>query len=100
MLQTNIWFWAGFVGFVLAMLISEFHWILYIFGAMLIVTGVRMALRGGDDEFSGDENPIVRMVRRLVPLSPDYHGKHFFVVEAGRQLATPLLLVLVLVEFT
>lgn len=82
-----------------AVLIAKFHWILYIFGAMLIVTGARMAFKS-DDEFSGEENPIVRLVRRFVPLSPDYHGKHFFVVEAGRRLATPLLLVLVLVEVT
>jgi tellurite resistance protein TerC len=82
-----------------AVLIARFHWILYIFGAMLVFTGVRMAFKR-DDEFDGNENPIVKFVRRVVPMSRDFHGKHFFIVEAGRKVATPLLLVLILVEFT
>jgi len=82
-----------------AVLIARFHWILYIFGAMLVVTGIRMAFKS-DDEFDGDENPVVKLVRRVVPMSRDFQGKHFFVVEAGRKLATPLLLVLILVEIT
>jgi tellurite resistance protein TerC len=82
-----------------AVLIARFHWILYIFGAMLVVTGVRMAFKR-DDEFNGDENPIVRFVRRVIPMTSEFQGKHFFVMEAGRRLATPLLLVLILVEFT
>ena len=82
-----------------AVLIARFHWILYIFGAMLVITGVRMAFRG-DEEFNGEQNPIVKFVRRLMPMSPDFHGKHFFTVENGKRLATPLLLVLVLVEVT
>jgi tellurite resistance protein TerC len=82
-----------------AVLIARFHWILYIFGAMLVITGIRMAVKS-DDEFDGNENPIVRLVRRFLPLSGEYHGKNFFVIEAGRHVATPLLLVLILVEFT
>src|SRR5205807_2319387 len=82
-----------------AALIASFHWVLYLFGALLVVTGVRMAIRG-NDEFSGDENAIVRVMRRFVPLSSDFRGKHFFTVENGKRVATPLLLVLVLVEFT
>src|SRR4029078_7299366 len=82
-----------------AVLIAKFSWILYIFGAMLVITGVRMAFRS-EEAFEGDENPIVRLVRRMIPISRDFHGKHFFTVENGRHLATPLLLVLVLVEFT
>jgi tellurite resistance protein TerC len=82
-----------------AMLIAQFHWILYIFGAMLVITGIRMAFRG-DEEFNGEENPVVRFVRRFIPISKDFQGKHFFTVEAGQRVATPLLLVLVLVEFT
>src|SRR5204862_5915505 len=50
--------------------------------------------------FHGEQNPIVRGVRRLVPMSEDFRGKHFFTIEDGRRLATPLLMVLVLVEFT
>jgi len=82
-----------------AVLIARFHWILYLFGAMLVITGVRMAVKS-DEEFDGNDNPIVRGVRRFLPLSRDYHGTRFFVVEAGRRVATPLLLVLILVEFT
>jgi tellurite resistance protein TerC len=82
-----------------AVLISTFHWVLYVFGVLLIITGVRMAVKS-EEEFDGDKNRIVRTIRRFVPLSADFHGERFFVVEAGRRLATPLLLVLVLVEFT
>ena len=82
-----------------AVLISRFDWILYVFGAMLVITGVRMAVKR-DDEFSGDDNPVVKLVRRFVPMSQKFAGKHFFVVENGRRLATPLLLVLILVEVT
>jgi tellurite resistance protein TerC len=80
-------------------LLARFQWIIYIFGGMLVVTGVRMAFKQ-DERFDADQNPIVRVVRRVVPLSRDFHGKHFFTLEAGRKVATPLLLVLVLVEFT
>jgi tellurite resistance protein TerC len=82
-----------------AVLIAKFHWILYIFGAMLVITGIRMAFRG-DEEFNGEQNAVVRIVRRFLPVSQSYHGKHFFTIEAGQRVATPLLLVLVLVEFT
>ena len=80
-------------------LLTRFHWVIYVFGAMLIVTGVRMALKQ-DEEFEGEKNPVVRGARKIVPLSSDFHGKHFFIVENGRRLATPLFLVLILVEVT
>src|SRR5204862_6158769 len=76
-----------------------FHWVLYIFGALLVVTGIRMAVKD-DSEFDGESNKVVKAVRRFLPITPDYHGKHFFTMENGRRLATPLLLVLILVEFT
>jgi tellurite resistance protein TerC len=82
-----------------AVLIEHFHWILYVFGALLIVTGVRMAL-SHDDAFQGDQNRIVGMLRRILPLSDRFYDAHFTVVEAGRRLATPLLLVLIVVEVT
>lgn len=80
-------------------LLAKFRWITYIFGAMLVVTGGRMAFKH-DQRFDADQNPIVRAMRRFVPLARDFHGKHFFTLETGRKVATPLLLVLVLVEFT
>jgi TerC family integral membrane protein len=82
-----------------SMLLARFHWVIYVFGAMLVVTGIRIALKR-DEQFQGNRNVVVRLVRRLVPLSAEYHGKHFFTIENGRRVATPLLLVLVLVEVT
>jgi tellurite resistance protein TerC len=82
-----------------AALVSNFHWVLYLFGALLVVTGVRMAFKQ-DEEFDGDQNRIVKLVRRYLPMSHEFRGKHFFTVENGRRIATPLLLVLILVEFT
>jgi len=82
-----------------AALLARFEWIIYVFGALLIVTGVRMAVKQ-DEEFDAEQNPVVKAVRRVLPLTNGYRGKHFFVVENGRRFATPLLLVLVLVEAT
>ena len=82
-----------------ALLLSEFEWILYVFGAMLLVTGVRMMFKH-DEEFNGDDNRLVRAVRKLIPMTSEYDGKHFFTIQQGRRIATPLLLVLILVEFT
>ncbi|HEY4307258.1 MAG TPA: TerC family protein [Gemmatimonadaceae bacterium] len=80
-------------------LVTNFHWVLYIFGALLIITGVRMAFKQ-DDEFDGEQNKIVKAVRHYLPMSHDFKGKHFFTIENGKRIATPLLLVLILVEFT
>jgi TerC family integral membrane protein len=82
-----------------AVLIARFEWILYVFGAMLVITGIRMTFKQ-EDEFNGEQNPIVKLVRRFVPMTPVYHGKRFFIIENGKQFATPLLLVLILVEVT
>jgi tellurite resistance protein TerC len=82
-----------------ALLVSRFEWILYVFGAMLVITGVRMAFKN-DEEFDAEQNPVVRFVRRFVPMTAGYRGPHFVTTENGRRVATPLLLVLVLVEFT
>ena len=81
------------------LLLARFHWVLYVFGAMLIITGIRMALKR-EDSFEGETNWIVRAMRRLMPITSDYHGKYFFVTVDGGRFATPLLLVLVLVEVT
>src|SRR5688572_22428210 len=82
-----------------AFLIERFSWILFVFGAMLVFTGVRMLFKQ-DEEFDGEKNRVVRLVRKHVPLTMDYHGNQFFVGFDGRNVATPLFLVLVLVEFT
>ena len=86
-----------------AYLIAQFHWIIYIFGAFLVFTGIRMATQDETD-FDPDANPAIRLLRRIVPVTAQYHGQHFFVREqaAGRLqwVATPLFVVLVLVEVT
>jgi tellurite resistance protein TerC len=82
-----------------ALLVSQFEWILYVFGAMLVFTGIRMVFKS-DEEFDAEQNPVVRFVRRFVPMTASYRGPHFFTVENARRVATPLLLVLVLVEVT
>ena len=73
---------------------------MYIFGAFLIITGGKLLLSGASDEESPEENKIVRLVRRILPVSKDYHGAHFTVIEEGRRRATPLLLALVTVELS
>lgn len=82
-----------------AWLLNRFHFIIYIFGGLLLLTGIRMAFKE-EEPFDAETNRIVRLVRRFIPLSPRYDGHRFFTVENGRRVATPLFLVLVLVEFT
>ncbi|MDB4887366.1 MAG: Integral rane protein TerC [Gemmatimonadetes bacterium] len=82
-----------------AALLARFEWIIYVFGALLVITGIRMAVKQ-DEEFDGEQNPVVKLARRVLPVTDGYRGKHFFAMEQGRRHATPLLLVLVLVEAT
>ena len=82
-----------------AFLLERFEWILYVFGAMLLITGIRMMFKH-DEEFDGDNNRVVKLVRRRVPMTSAYSGAKFFITENARRVATPLFLVLVLVEFT
>ena len=85
--------WAG------AALLQTFHWLMYLFGVFLILTAVRM-LMGEESEVRPDRNPVLRLLRRFVPVTREYAGTRFFVRRDGRLWATPLLLVLVVVEAT
>ena len=76
--------------------LEQFHWVLYLFGAMLVLTGLKMLRR--QSSFSPADNPVVRWLRRWLPMTDHYHGERFWVRDRGRWLATPLFLVLVLVE--
>jgi tellurite resistance protein TerC len=105
--QHRVLFW-GILGALLlrgtlilvgSVLLKEFHWIIYVFGGFLILTGIRMAFQRHAEQHPED-NPLVRLVRRLLPMTNGYEGDRFFVRRAGRWLATPLLLVLLSVEFT
>lgn len=82
-----------------AALLKEFHWIIYIFGAFLIFTGIRMA-RHQDEEVHPDKNPVVKIFRRFMPVTKTFEGDKFFVRHAGTLMATPLFLILLIVEST
>jgi len=88
---------AIFIGFG-SFLIQKVSWILYVFGAFLIFTGARMAMKR-EDEFD-EHNVILRLARRYLRVSNEYDGQHFFTVRNGKRLATPLLPVLLVVEVT
>jgi tellurite resistance protein TerC len=79
-------------------LIQRFHWIVYVFGAFLVYSGIKL-LRQGEAEIHPEKNPVLRLFRRWVPVTKDYEGDKFFVRRPGL-LATPLLVVLVVVETT
>jgi tellurite resistance protein TerC len=111
--QHRVLFW-GIIGALLmrggmiaagAILIQRFHWIIYVFGAFLIFTGIRMATHDESD-IEPEANPILRLVRRVLPITHDYRGQEFFVKEPPTRgappaiMATPLFVVLILVETT
>ena len=109
--QHRVLFW-GILGALLmrgamivggAYLIQQFHWIIYVFGAFLVFTGIRMATHSEHD-YDPESSLAIRLVRRLMPITSEYHGQHFFVREQAGQVtrlvATPLFVVLVLVETT
>lgn len=81
-------------------LIQAFSWVLYVFGAFLLFTGFRMLFQKGEGESNLEKNPALRLVRRLMPVSSEYDGQKFFTRKNGVRMATPLLLVLVVIEFT
>ncbi|UPU35055.1 TerC family protein [Geomonas paludis] len=80
-------------------LIERFHWMIYVFGAVLIYTGFKMAF-GGDEEVHPEHNPLVKLVRRFIPITKRARGDHFFIRRRGIWAATPLFLTLVVVEST
>jgi tellurite resistance protein TerC len=81
------------------MLLENFHWVLYLFGVFLIVTGIRMAFNK-DEAVHPERNPVLQLVRRVVPVTANFEGDRFLVRRAGQVLVTPLLLVLLVVETT
>lgn len=80
-----------------AALIAEFSWIIYVFGAFLVLTGIKMAVKR-EEAIHPERNPVVRAFKRLMPVTTDYREDRFFVVERGVRHATPLFVVLLLVE--
>ncbi len=82
-----------------AALITHFAWIIYVFGAFLILTGIKMIVKR-EEEIHPERNPVVRWFKRLMPVTADYRGDKFFVREKGVLSATPLFVVLLLVEIS
>jgi tellurite resistance protein TerC len=105
-LQHRVLFW-GILGalitrgfFILAGvgLIQRFHWIIYVFGALLVYSGIKL-MRQGDEEIHPERNPVLRLFRRWIPVTDDYVGDKFW-VRRPRLYATPLVIVLLVVETT
>ncbi len=80
-----------------AQLLERYDWMVYVFGAFLIYTGIRMAMHR-DEEVHPERNPMLRLVRRVIPMTNTYHGEKFFVRHGGKLVATPLVAVLIAVE--
>ena len=81
------------------LLIAKFHWVLYVFGAFLLLTGIKMWWAAGKEQ-SLDDNPALKLLRRVMPVSKDFDGEQFWTVENGKRIATPLLMVVALVGIT
>ncbi len=80
-------------------LIEKFHWMIYIFGAFLIFTGIKMAFEK-DKEIHPEKNPVLKFFKKIMPVTPEYVDGKFFVKQAGKWFATPLFVVLLIVETT
>ncbi len=105
--QHRVLFWGIFGALVFRLLfiligvalIEKFHWIIYIFGAFLIFTGIKLGLEK-DKKIEPEKNPILKIVRRYIPITKQYHGQNFFIKRNGRYIATPMFVVLVVIETT
>lgn len=106
--QHRVLFW-GIVGALImrgtmiavgATLISHFHWVLYIFGAFLVYTGYKMLGKKKEGEIEPGKNPLVRYFRKVFPVTEGFEGQYLFVRRGGHLMATPLFLVLLVVETT
>lgn len=82
-----------------AVLIQKFHWIMYVFGAFLVFTGLKLLLQKGE-EVHPENNPVIKLFRKMIPMVNHYRSDRFILREHGKLMATPLLLVLVVVETT
>ncbi|MGB0383756.1 MAG: TerC family protein [Ardenticatenaceae bacterium] len=103
--QHRVLFWGIITALILrgrmiligAALISRFEFLISFFGLLLVVTAIRMA-KGGDHDIDIESNPLVRLLGRVMPITTQYHGEHFTIMEAGKRVATPLQVVLLVVE--
>jgi tellurite resistance protein TerC len=106
--QQRILFW-GIMGavvmrgiFIVAgtALLARFHWMIYVFGGFLLFTGAKLLFRKEEEQVDPENSLALRVARRFLRTTPEFHGDHFFVVKDGLRYATPMFMVLVVVEFT
>ncbi len=106
--QHKVLFWGilgalimrGILIFLGAALVARFHWILYIFGLFLVVTGIKMAFQKKETEVHPERNIIVRLFKRIFPVTPGFHEEKFFIKKDGKKYATLLFIVLIVIETT
>jgi tellurite resistance protein TerC len=94
MVMRGLFLYAGLAA------IQSFHWVMYVLGGLLILTGVKLALQKEDDEMEPEKNVVLRLVRRFLPVTDQFVGSRFFARVDGRRYATPLFLALLVVETT
>ncbi|NDP22820.1 MAG: TerC family protein [Paludibacter sp.] len=105
--QHKVLFWGIFGALILraififagVAIITKFHWIIYIFGAFLIYTGIKMLFHK-DEKVEPEKNPLVRLFKKFFPVTDKMHGDKFFVKINSKNVATPLFIVLIIIEFT
>lgn len=105
--QHKVLFWGIFGALVMRFvfiftgvaLLERFHWIIYVFGVFLVFTGIKLALEKGK-EVHPERNPVLKLVRRFLPTTKSYHGSKFFIRRMGKLIATPLFIVLIVIETT
>ena len=90
----------GIFIFVGTLLIEKFHWLLYIFGVLLIYSGIRIYFDEGDEKIEPEKNPILKFCKKHLPMTNREHGASFVIRENGKLLFTPLFLVIILIETT
>lgn len=107
MYQHKVLFW-GIIGALImraiciaagVTLLKQFHWLIYVFGAFLIITGIKMAITK-DKKIDPEKNPVLKAFRRMMPVTPNFVGDKFFTKIDGRRWATPLFIVLLFIEMT
>ena len=104
--QFRVLFWGVFGALVLRFvfifagvaLLEQFEWMLFVFGAFLLITAARMIRHSDEDEVHPENNPVLRLVRRVIPSTTEYDGQKMFTLQNGKRLATPLLAVLIVIE--
>lgn len=106
--QHRVLFWGivgalisrGFMIFFGVVIINQFFWATYVFGAFLIFTALKMAFSASEEEFDPTENKMYKMIRKVLPVTSIIDGEKFFIRKQGLLLATPLFIVLIIIEMT